>query len=124
MIHCRKGELTTDDADCLFASTLQVQFVDNDRNILIDFTDEEPSYLGKNMGPQLAYSAFGRSGTVTVRRTTVSLHACVVSRYAPRVSDMVNMRRQYIFLSFFSFFFSVLQYLRTLKANPNNDYVR
>lgn len=43
----------------------KVQFVDNDRNILIDFTDEEPSYLGKNMGPQLAYSAFGRSGTVT-----------------------------------------------------------
>lgn len=42
-------------------------FNDSSGNIL-DITDEEPSYLGKNMGPQLAYSAFGRAGTIKETR--------------------------------------------------------
>ncbi|XP_075734558.1 N-acetylated-alpha-linked acidic dipeptidase 2-like [Rhipicephalus microplus] len=42
-------------------------FTDPSGNIL-DITDEEPSYLGKNVGPQLAYSAYGRAGNVTDTR--------------------------------------------------------
>ncbi|XP_054918041.1 N-acetylated-alpha-linked acidic dipeptidase 2-like [Dermacentor andersoni] len=43
----------------------KVQFVDQDGNIVIDFSDSEPSNLGKNSGPQVAYNAYGRSGTYT-----------------------------------------------------------
>ncbi|KAK8776733.1 hypothetical protein V5799_029920 [Amblyomma americanum] len=43
----------------------RVQFVDSSGNAIITFSDEEPSVLGKNLGPQLAYSAYGRAGTFT-----------------------------------------------------------
>lgn len=43
----------------------KVQFIDQDGNIVITFSDEEPSYLGKSGAPQVAYSAYGRSGATT-----------------------------------------------------------